>query len=268
MTDTGEVSAIDLNADLGEGDELMASDLALLGLVSSASVACGFHAGNRAVMRAAVTECASRGVTIGAHVSYRDRMGFGRRSMDPDHDHLAADVIEQWETLVEEAGAVGAVVSYVKPHGALYHRMATDPEVAALVVEVLATRCPVLVAPPRSAVAAPARAAGMRLVIEGFCDRGYGPDGALVARGDRGAMIDEPEAVAEQARSLAIDRGVLAVDGSWVALDVETLCMHGDGPGVDRTGRAVRAALESAGVTVRPFAGEPPAGPSLVIGQP
>ncbi len=268
MTDTGAVPAIDLNADLAEGDELATSDLALLGLVTSASVACGFHAGSRASMRRAAAECVARGVSIGAHISYRDREGFGRRTQDPAHDRLADDVIEQWETLVEEAAAVGAFVSYVKPHGALYPRMAADPEVAAVVVEALTTRCAVLVAPPGSAVAAPARAASMRLVIEGFCDRGYGPDGALVARGDAGAMIEEPEAVAERARSLAIDRGVPAVDGSWVALDVETLCMHGDGPGADRTGRAVRAALESAGVAVRPFTGTPSTGPSMAIGQP
>jgi len=268
MTDTGEVPAIDLNADLGEGDELMASDLALLGFVSSASVACGFHAGSREVMRAAAAECAARGVSIGAHISYRDREGFGRRSMDPDHDRLAADVIEQWETLVEEAGAVGAVVSYVKPHGALYHRMGADAEVAAVVVEVLASRCAVLVTPPGSAAAEPARAAGMRLVVEGFCDRGYRPSGALVARGERGSILDESDAMAERARSLAVDRGVSAVDGSWVALDVETLCIHGDGPGAERNGRAVRRALESAGVMVRPFAGPTSSGPTFTVSQP
>ncbi len=249
---------IDLNADLGEDDDWTAGDLALLDHVTSASLACGFHAGSRSVMRTAAAACVERGVVIGAHVSYRDRDGFGRRALDLPAHRLAADVVEQWEALVDEADAVGGTVAYVKPHGALYHRMATDLAVAATVVDALAGRCGVLVAPPASALAGPARDAGIRVVAEGFCDRGYDARGVLVPR-DRGdALVDDPEAVGARARSLAVERGLAAVDGSWVVLEVETLCVHGDHPGAERRARAVRAALDEAGVPVRSFTGSTP----------
>ena len=244
---------IDLNADLAEHDVLTVEDLALLDHVTSASLACGFHAGGPSVMRAASEACVARGVAIGAHVSYRDRVGFGRRALDQTPGRLAADVVEQWEALVAAAGAAGGDVTFVKPHGALYHRMAADPDVAAAVVGALAGRCGVLVAPPASAVAAPARTAGIRVVAEGFCDRGYDGTGRLVARDRPGALVEELAAVGGQARSLAVERGVAAVDGTWVALEVETLCVHGDHPGSDARARAVRAALERGGVAVRSF---------------
>jgi UPF0271 protein len=254
MADTGGVPAIDLNADLAEGDELTPSDLALLDVVTSASLACGFHAGNRRVMRSAATACTARGVVIGAHVAYRDRAGFGRRALDTPPDELAADVVEQWEALAEEAGAVGGTIAYVKAHGALYHRLASDPAVAAALVDALASRCPVLVVPPDSAAAAPARASGVRVVAEGFCDRGYDATGALLPRYRDGALVEDPLAAGDQARSLAVGRGVTAVGGGWVDLEVETLCIHGDRPGAEVVAVAVRRALEAGGVTVRPFA--------------
>ena len=244
---------IDLNADLAEHDSWTDEDVALLDHVTSASLACGFHAGNRAVMRAAAEACAERGVVIGAHVSFRDREGFGRRSLDVTPGQLAADIIEQWEELSAGVRGAGAVVAYVKPHGALYNQMAVDAATAGIVVDTISTRCPLLVAPPASAADAPARAAGVRLVAEGYCDRGYDDNGLLVPRGHQGALVDDPGAVGAQGRSLAVDRGVHSVDGRWVALEVETLCIHGDLPGADQRARAVRHALEEAGVTVRPF---------------
>ena len=244
---------MDLNADLAEGDVFGAADLALVEVVSSASLACGFHAGGPTVMRAAAEACVERGVAIGAHVSYRDRKGFGRRAVTVAADRLAADLVEQWEALVVEVTAAGGRVTYVKPHGALYAAMGTDAEVATVVVEALAPRCRVLVGPPGRPLGLIAQEAGVQLVPEGFCDRGYDPDGLLVPRDHDGAMIDDPVAAAAQARSLAVDGGVQAVDGTWVALAVRTLCIHGDRPGAGRRGRDVRHALEAAGVEVRAF---------------
>jgi UPF0271 protein len=208
-------------------------------------------------MRAAAAECTERGVAIGAHVSYRDRDGFGRRPLDVAAERLADDIVEQWDALVAEAAVVGGTVSFVKPHGALYDRMATDPDVAAVVVGALVGRCAVLVAPPVGEVPGPALAAGIRVVPEGFCDRGYDVGGVLLPRDHTGSLVDDPDAVAERARSLAVDGGMATADGSWVGLEVETLCLHGDRPGADVRARAVRAALERAGVAVRSFIGAP-----------
>ena len=246
--------AIDLNADLAEHDRWTAEDDALLAHVTSASLACGFHAGGPDVMRAGVEACLAAGVTVGAHVSYRDRAGFGRRALDVDPARLAADVVEQWEALVEVAAATGSRVAYVKPHGALYHRMAVDPDVAGAVAGALVGRCRVLVAPPGSAVDGPARAAGLRVVPEGFCDRGYDTDGRLVGRDRAGALVDGQEAVGARARALAVDGTVDTVDGGRITLRVETLCVHGDLPGAADRARAARRALADAGVSVRSFA--------------
>ena len=244
---------MDLNADLAEGDALGPSDRALLTVVTSASLACGFHAGSRSVMRAAADACVERGVAIGAHVSYRDRAGFGRRALDVSVERLAADLVEQWEALVEQVGAAGGNVAYVKPHGALYAAMVVDADVATTVVATLSPRCPVLVGPPHGAHVGPAADAGLTVVSEGFCDRGYDRRGMLVPRGQHGALVDDPESAGRRARSMAVDGGVHSVDGSWVVLPVRTLCIHGDRPGAERHARAVRDALEGAGVDVRAF---------------
>ncbi len=251
------MTAIDLNADLAEGDVFGASDLALLDVVTSASLACGFHAGSAPVMRAAAESCVARGVAIGAHVSYRDRAGFGRRALALAPDRLAADLVEQWEALDAEVRSVGGTVTYVKPHGALYAALAADPDVADTVVTALGPRCPVLVGPPTGAHVTAAAAAGVRTVPEGFCDRGYEADGRLVARDRPGALIDAAPDAAARARSLAVDDGIDAVDGSWVRLEVETLCLHGDHPGAAGRGRTVRRALEAAGVELAAFAPPP-----------
>jgi 5-oxoprolinase (ATP-hydrolysing) subunit A len=254
MLNTGTMDAVDLNADLAEGETLTSADLALLDVVTSANLACGFHAGSRALMREAAAVCHGRGIAIGAHVSYRDRDGFGRRPVERAPELLVGDIVEQCAALSEEAGAVGGQVDYVKPHGALYHRMGVDPAVAASVVDAVRRGpAPLLVAQPGTVVVAVARRAGVRVVFEGFPDRGYLPSGALTDRGGPGAVIDDPAAVAERARSLVERGGVAAVDGAWTLVEVDTLCIHGDTPGAAAAARAVRSALVAAGVLVRSF---------------
>ncbi len=253
MPDTGRVPRVDLNADLGESDRLTGADLAVLDVVTSANVACGFHAGGPEVMAATAEACVARGVAIGAHVSYRDRAGFGRRPVDVALDRLAADVGEQWEALVAEAARAGADVTYVKAHGALYHAVAVDPEVAAAVLGALGPDCRTVVLPPGSAAAAEAARAGLRVVVEGFPDRAYDPDGALADRSRPGAEVDSSDEVAARAACMVLRSGVAAHDGTWVDLAVETLCIHGDHPEAPVRARAVRRALESAGITVAAF---------------
>jgi UPF0271 protein len=229
MTDTGSVVTVDLNADLAEGDTLSAADRVVLDSVTSASLACGFHAGSPSVMRATAAACVERAVVIGAHVSYRDREGFGRRVLRTPADVLVGDILDQWAALVTEVDAVGGSVSYVKPHGALYNQMGTDPAVADAVVEAVARLDgTVLVAPAGSVVADSARRAGIRVIPEGFPDRGYLRDGRLVPR-------------------------LEAVDGTWTTVEVETLCIHGDADNAADNAQAVRSALESDGIVVRPF---------------
>jgi UPF0271 protein len=227
---------IDLNADLGEG---VTDDAGLLEVVTSANVACGFHAGDEAVMRAVCEGAAGRGVVVGAQVSYRDREGFGRRPMDVAADVLAAWVAEQVEALRGAARAAGIEVAYVKPHGALYHRVVDDQEQAVAVLEGSGD-LPVL-GLPGSALLHLAGEQGRTVVPEGFPDRGYTPEGRLVPRTEPGALVHGAEAVASQALALV-------ATGS-----VRTVCVHGDSPGAVDTARAVRRALQDAGHDVRPW---------------
>jgi UPF0271 protein len=227
---------IDLNADLGEG---VTDDAGLLEVVTSANVACGFHAGDAEVIRAACEGAAARRVVVGAQVSYRDREGFGRRPMDVAADVLADWVAEQVGTLTEIAGAAGIDVAYVKPHGALYNRAADDEEQAAAVLRGSGT-LPVL-GLPGSALLRLAEQEGRVVVPEGFPDRGYTPEGRLVPRTEPGALVHGAEQVAVNAVALA--------DGG----QVRTVCVHGDSPDAVATARAVRAALRRAGYDVRPW---------------
>jgi 5-oxoprolinase (ATP-hydrolysing) subunit A len=248
---------IDLNADLGEGFGVwrLGDDDALLDVVSSANVACGFHAGDPLTMRRVCGRAAAAGVAVGAQVSYRDLAGFGRRFIDVEPAELAADVLYQLAALDGVARAAGTRVSYVKPHGALYNAaVAHEGQAQAVVDAVLAfdRRLPLL-GLPGSALLRAAEAAGMRPVPEGFADRGYTPDGRLVPRREPGALVEDPAAVAERAVRMATDGVVTAVDGSRLLMPVESVCVHGDTPGAAQLARAVRAALTEAGVTVRPF---------------
>lgn len=228
---------IDLNADLGEG---VTDDPALLEVVTSANVACGFHAGDAAVMRAVCERSVLRGVTIGAQVSYADREGFGRRRMDVAPGVLTAWVAEQVALLEEIALAAGTRVSYVKAHGALYNRIADDAEQAAAVLAG-SGGLPVL-GLPDSVVLDLAAAAGRRVVGEAFPDRGYAANGRLLPRDQPGALVEEPAEVAANAVALA------------AGPRVGTVCVHGDSPGAVQTAHAVRWALVEAGYDVRSWA--------------
>ena len=253
---------IDLNADLGEADNVTPIDVAVLDSISSASIACGFHAGSQEVMRATSVAAKARGVAIGAHVSYRDRVGFGRRELGVSADQLLADIEEQVALLRQVAEVAGATevveVGYVKPHGALYNRMGQDPDTASAVIEAI-RRCdpPVmLLAQAGTDVVERGREAGVVVVGEAFCDRAYRPDGTLVPRSEPGAVITDPDEVARRAVSLVLDGGVEAVDGYWLAIMADSLCVHGDSPTAPESTRAVRAALTEAGITIRAFAGQ------------
>ncbi|MER7760134.1 5-oxoprolinase subunit PxpA [Streptomyces sp. NPDC097619] len=249
---------IDLNADLGEGFGrwTLTEDEALLSVVSSANVACGFHAGDPSTMRRVCALAAERGVRIGAQVSYRDLAGFGRRAMDVPAGELADEVAYQIGALEVFARAAGSRVSYVKPHGALYNRTVHDEEQAAAVVAgtVLALPGVPVLGLPGSRLLAAAGTAGLVPVAEGFADRAYTAAGTLVPRGEPGAVLHEPEAVVAQARSLALTGAVTAADGSAVAVAARSLCLHGDTPGAAALARRVREELTGAGVRVESFA--------------
>jgi 5-oxoprolinase (ATP-hydrolysing) subunit A len=249
---------VDLNSDLGEGYGRWAlgDDDALLEVVTSANVACGFHAGDPATIDRTVRTAVERGVRIGAQVSYPDLAGFGRREMDVAPGDLTADVLYQLGALEAFARAAGSRVRYVKPHGALYNRIARDPVQAAAVVEAVRRYDPALplLTLPGSAAMDAARAAGIPVVGEGFADRAYTAEGRLVSRREPGAVLHDPQLVAARAVRMATEHRVESVDGSQVEVDVRSLCVHGDTPGAVDLARRVRAALEEAGVTLEPFA--------------
>lgn len=243
---------IDLNADLGEGgpndDELMA-------VVSSASLACGFHAGDPVRILQTLRLAVEAGVAVGAHPSYADREGFGRRDLDVDPAAVHAGVAYQIGALDALARAAGTMVRYVKPHGALYNRAGRDPEVAeALIRAVLDTGPRPLLAPAGSGLVGWARAAGLEVHEEGFADRAYGPDGSLVPRSEPGAVIESVPVAVEQALALAGGGGVRTVGGQTVRVAASSICVHGDTPGAVGMARMVRAALVEAGVAIGPFA--------------
>jgi 5-oxoprolinase (ATP-hydrolysing) subunit A len=229
--------AIDLNADVGEGVD---GDLELLAVVTSANVACGFHAGDDSTMRALCEEAVAREVAIGAHVGYRDRDGFGRRDLDVPPATVEAETIEQISVLESHAAAAGGRVAYVKPHGALYHRASVDGECAAAILSAIGGALAVLAA-PGSLLLARAEDAGLVAVAEGFADRAYAPDGSLVPRGSPGAVLGADDAV-RQALSLAHGGAV------------RSLCVHGDTPGALELARAVAAEFSAAGIELRSFA--------------
>lgn len=228
---------IDLNADLGEG---ITDDEALLGVVTSANVACGFHAGDALLMRTVCERAVAGGVVLGAQVSYLDREGFGRRHMDVTTEVLAGWVAEQIGQLGEIAAAAGTRVAYVKPHGALYNRVADDGEQAAAVLAGSGD-LPVL-GLPGSALLRLAAAHGRLTVAEGFPDRRYTPAGRLVPRSEPDALVHAPDEVAANAVALASTG------------EVQTVCVHGDSPGAVVTAETVRRALEAAGYLLRSWA--------------
>ncbi|MFF8847224.1 LamB/YcsF family protein [Streptomyces sp. NPDC015127] len=250
-------ASIDLNADLGEGFGRwqLTDDEQLLSVVTSANVACGFHAGDAPTMRRVCESAAARGVRIGAQVSYRDLAGFGRRSMDVPRDELAAEIAYQIGALEVFARAAGSRVSYVKPHGALYNRVVHDEEQAAAVVEgvlLAGERLPVL-GLPGSTLHTMAEKAQLPTATEAFADRAYTAEGTLVPRGQDGAVITDTAAVVERSVSMARFGVITARCGSTVGVRARSLCLHGDTPGAVALAREVRQQLETAGVRVEAF---------------
>jgi UPF0271 protein len=248
---------IDLNADLGEGFGVwqLGDDDAMLGIVTSANVACGFHAGDPARLLRVCRAAADNDVRIGAQVSYRDLAGFGRRFIDVTAGDLCADIIYQIGALQALAQTAGAVVGYVKPHGALYNTIVTHREQAAAVAEAvgsLEAGLPVL-GPADSVFFDEATKRGLRTVPEAFADRAYRPDGQLVSRREPGAVLDDPAAIAERVAAMTASGVVTAIDGTTITLNVESICVHGDSPDAVRIATAVRDRLSAAGVELAAF---------------
>ena len=251
------MTTVDLNADLGEsfGRWTLGDDEAMLDVVSSANVACGFHAGDPRGLLLVCEQAAARGVVIGAQVGYRDLAGFGRRFIDLDPADLLADVVYQLGALQGICAAVGARVRYVKPHGALYNAVVHHEAQAAAVVEAVRRVDPSLpvLGLPGSVLLAVAQAAGLPTVSEAFADRAYTPQGRLVPRSEEGAVLHDPDSVAARAVRMVVTGRVDASDGSAVPVAARSLCVHGDSPGAVSMATAVRTGLEAAGVTIRPF---------------
>ena len=251
------MAGIDLNADLGEGFGVwrLGDDDAMLEIVTSANVACGFHAGDPAGLLRVCRSAAERGVRIGAQVSYRDLAGFGRRFIDVAAEDLVADVVYQIGALQALAHASGTTVSYVKPHGALYNTIVTNREQAAAVAEAVRlvdATLPVL-GMAGSAFFEEASNLGLRSVAEAFADRAYRPDGRLVSRREPGAVLHDPAEIAERVATMVDSGRVGAIDGTTVKLDVESVCVHGDSPGAVQIATSVRERLKAAGTDIRAF---------------
>jgi UPF0271 protein len=233
----------------------------MLDLVTSANVACGFHAGDPSTLRRVCDRAAERGVAIGAQVSYRDLAGFGRRHIDVDPEELTDEVVYQIGALDGFARIAGSRVSYVKPHGALYNDAARSEQTAAAIVRAVALydrELPVL-GLAGSVLLAQAAAHGLTAVPEAFADRAYTPEGLLVSRREPGAVLHDAEEVAARCVRLVRQGSVRAVDGSTVAVQARSLCVHGDTTGAVDIARAVRRVLEESGVELRPFTAATPA---------
>jgi 5-oxoprolinase (ATP-hydrolysing) subunit A len=249
---------IDLNADLGEsyGAWRLGDDEALLAIVTSANIACGFHAGDPLTLRRACAGAIANGVRIGAQVSYRDLAGFGRREMTVPPAELTAEVLYQIAALDGIARAEGGRVSYVKPHGALYNRAVWDAVQAGAVIAAIRAydaELPLLTL-PGSVAAIEASAAGLRVVAEAFADRAYHDDGTLVSRTQPGAVLTDPEVVARRVVGLVTGGSLPTAAGGQIRVLARSVCLHGDTPGAVSLARSVRRALEEAGAELVPFA--------------
>jgi UPF0271 protein len=252
------MTALDLNSDLGEsfGRWVLGDDEAMLEVVTSANIACGFHAGDPLTLHRTVAAAARLGVAIGAQVGYRDLAGFGRRFLDMAPEELTADVLYQIGALDGLARSVGSAVRYVKPHGALYNTIVADEVQAAAVVAAVRSYDPGMpvVGLPGSVFLQLAGEAGLPTVREAFADRAYTAAGTLVPRREPGAVLTDPRAVADRVVALVRTGAVPAITGESVPVVAESVCVHGDSPGAVEMARAVRAALTAAGVDLRPFA--------------
>lgn len=253
--------SIDLNADLGEGagPGRLSADEALLPLVSSANIACGAHAGDPLLMADVLTLARRHGVTPGAHPGYPDRTGFGRRELAASTEEIVVEVLAQVGALRTLARHVGHPMRYLKPHGALYHRLAVDHEAAAALAVALAALWPdlVVLTTAAGALAREARNAGLRVAREAFLDRGYRADGTLVPRGTAGDLLHDPAAVADRAEQIVCERTVETAGGARLPLEADSLCVHGDGPAARALLEAVRTRFDQRGIAVAAFAPSP-----------
>jgi UPF0271 protein len=249
---------VDLNSDLGEGfgQWTLGDDDALLGVVTSANVACGFHAGDASIMRRVCAQAVEHGVAIGAQVGYRDLPGFGRRFIDVEPDALTQDVIYQLGALEAFARIAGDRVRYVKPHGALYNAIVHHEEQAAAVVRAVVDHDPTLpvLGLPGSAWLRLAAEAGLTVVHEAFADRAYTPQGTLVSRRLPAAVLHDPAEIARRCVAMATGEPIRDVEGGSLTLAPSSICVHGDTPGAVEIARQVRDALTAAGVEIGPFA--------------
>ena len=254
------MTTIDLNSDLGENaaDRIVGDDEAMLRIVTSANISCGFHAGNPRGIRQTLAAAVANGVAIGAHPGYRDYEGFGRRPLEVDSATLQAEVEYQLGALQALAGAVGGRVVYVKPHGALYNAIARDERQARDVVHAILAVDPslVLLGLGGGVVLGVAEREGLETAAEAFADRAYTAEGLLVSRAETGAVLHDPSLVARRMVRLAQEGVVEAVDGTDVPVRAESICVHGDSEGAIAMAEAARAALEEAGVTIAPFAAD------------
>ncbi len=248
---------IDLNSDLGEsfGAWSMGDDAAILEVVSSANVACGFHAGDPAGILRTLEAAAARGVAVGAHVAYPDLVGFGRRNMDVPAEQLTADVIYQIGALQGLARSAGTQVSYVKPHGALYNTIAGDAKQAAAVIQAILRIDPTLklVCLANSSLLGWARDAGLSCVSEAFADRAYTSAGTLVSRSKAGAVLHDPELIAQRMLRLVHEGVIETENGELIHLEADSICVHGDSPDAVGIARALRKHLLEADITIRAF---------------
>jgi UPF0271 protein len=247
---------IDLNADVGEsfGDWRLGDDEALMPSVSSANIACGFHAGDPGVIRRTIASAQAHGVSVGAHPGYPDLAGFGRRDMALSPREVTDLVLYQVAALAGMAAALGLRLAHVKPHGALYNRAARDETIASAIAQAVALvdRDLVVFGLAGSHLLEAGRREGLRVASEAFADRGYEPDGRLRARNLSGALVTDPDVVVSRVMQMIASRTVTAVDGSTVAIEADTICLHGDTPGAADLARRVRQGLEASGVRIAP----------------
>lgn len=249
---------IDLNADVGEsfGAYAIGHDPGLMKSITSANVAAGFHAGDPSVLRATIRRAKANGVAVGAHPSFPDLAGFGRREMVMSPREAEDLVLYQIAAVAGVAHVEGVRLQHVKPHGALYNMASRDVALAGAIARAVAafSHSLILLGPPDSELLKAGRALGLRVVGEAFADRAYEPDGSVVARKKLGAIIHDVDAVIERSVKMAKERTVVAIDGSTVRVEAETICIHGDTPGADDLAAKLRAALERAGVEIKPMA--------------
>lgn len=252
---------MDINSDLGEsyGAWRMGDDAAMLDIVTSANVACGFHAGDPAGILHTLQQAAARHVCVGAHVAYPDLVGFGRRNMDLSSAELVADVVYQIAALQGLAQAAGTHVRYVKPHGALYNTIACDKRQAKDVITAIQTVDPslTLLALAGAPLIQWARDLGLRVVAEAFADRAYNDDGTLVSRRLPGAVLSDPNHIAERMLRLVEYGEIETTSGKHIPLQADSICVHGDSPGAVEMARCIRSKLSQAGVLLQPFVDQP-----------